>query len=402
MKFEMDNRYINYNRKSHTSFELIILICWILFIIFSTYEGYLPSRVGGVTKYLLMFWLVVMTLKLGRGIFSVKTDQFLWLIWWGYYFVSLAWTDNMAQASVYIFTVTLMTFLCIFIQYFNYGIDFCEYVMRIFKLASVSVAFLSIFFFIDIGAGTRRVLYIFNTYVDPNGQVASIAVGSGLCLYSIFSANTLKNKLSNFVMFTVCCFSILQTGSRSGIVILIVQIMIIVLFWHPQNNNIFKEGAKWIVLFVLGVTAVYFMTNYISSDIIDRLLGRGSLDFFDGTQREERWAKGVEYVFQHPIMGNGWGAFECHNTFLTMLVDIGLLGNLVFYILIIRLYVNAYKKKKISAIMILTSGLVPAFFIGAQNKRFFWGAIMLASLLTYCKGENYDYQDTDWKIESSL
>lgn len=387
----MDNRYINYNRKSHTSFELISLICWMLFIVFSTYEGYLPGRVGGVTRYLLILWLVVMALKLGSSIFLVKTDQFLWLIWWGYYFVSLAWTDNMAQASVYIFTVTLMTFLCVFIQYFNYGIDFCEYVICLFKFASVSVAFFSIFFFMDIGAGTRRVLYLFNTYVDPNGQVASIAIGSGLCLCSIFNAKNLKNKILNFVLFTICCFSIFQTGSRSGIVILIIQIMIIVLFWHPQNNNIFKEGAKWIVLLVLGGIAVYFMTNYISSDIIDRLLGRGSLEFLDGTQREERWAKGMEYFFRNPIMGNGWGTFECHNTFLTMLVDVGLIGNIVFYILIIRLYFNAFRKKNISAIMILTSGLVPAFFIGAQNKRFFWGAIMLASLLINCKGDNNDY-----------
>ena len=153
---------------------------------------------------------------------------------------------------------------------------------------------------------------------------------------------------------------------------------------------------------MLGVLAVYFMTNYISVDIVDRLLGRGSLDFFDGTQREERWAKGLEYFWQHPIMGNGWGAFECHNTFLTMLVDIGVLGNLVFYAIIVRLYINAYRKKDVSAIMILTSGLIPAFFIGAQNQRFFWSAIMLASLLTYCKGEKYDHQDIDRKIEGSL
>lgn len=398
----MDNRYINYNRRSRTSFDLIILICWILFAVFSTYEGYLPGGLGGATRYLLILWLVVMVLRLGSNIFLVKTDQFLWLIWWGYYFISIAWTDNMAQASVYVFTVTLMTFLCIFVQYFTYGPEFCNCVMRLFKLASVSVALLSIFSFIDIGSGTRRVLYLFGTYVDPNGQVASIAIGSGLCLYGVFSANNLRNKILDFILFTICCFSVFQTGSRSGIVILTIQIMIIVLFWHPEKNSIFKESAKWIVLFVLGVIAIYFMTNFISSDIIDRLLGRGSLEFLDGTQREERWAEGVEYFLQNPIMGNGWGTFECHNTFLTMLVDIGLIGNLVFYVLIIRLYFNAFRTRDISAIMILTSGLVPAFFIGAQNKRFFWGAIMLASLLINCRGDNNDYQDIDGKIKSSI
>lgn len=399
MKWEMSSRYINFSRKSHTSLELAIFIFWVLFVVLSTYEGYLPGNLGGITRYILLLWLMMMVLRLGREITLVKTDQFLWLIWWIYYVASLAWSGNRSQALVYVFTITLMAFLCIFIQYFSYGTEFCESVIRLFKFASVSVAFLSIFFFIDIGAGTRRVLYIFNIYTDPNGQVATIAIGSGLCLCGIFGTQSFKNKIFNFLGFAICCFSILQTGSRSGIIVLIAQIMIIMLFWHSKNNNLFKEGAKWIIIIALGFIAIYFMTNYISSDIIDRLLGRGSLSFFDGTQREGRWAKGIEYFLQHPIMGNGWGTFECHNTFLTMLVDIGLLGNLVFYIIIIHLYVKAFKRKDVEAIMILTSGLLPAFFIGAQNKRFFWGAIMLTSLLTYCKGDEYDYQDTNGKIE---
>ena len=395
----MSNRYINFSRKNHTSFELVIFIFWTLLAVLSAYEGYLPGNLGGMTRYILLFWLMVMFLRLGCEITSVRLDQFLWHIWWTYYVVSIAWSGNRAQAFVYVFTITLMMLLCVFTQYFSYSAEFCESIIRLFKFASVSIAFLSIFFHIDIGAGTRRVLYIFNTYTDPNGQVATIAIGSGLCLFGIFSTKIVKNRIFNFLGFAICSFSIFQTGSRSGIVVWIVQILIILGFWHPTNNNLFKEGAKWAVIIAFGVIAVYLMSNHISSDIVDRLLGRGSLSFFDGTEREERWAKGIEFFLQHPIMGNGWGTFECHNTFLTMLVDIGLLGNLIFYVIIIRLYVNAFKKKDVERIMILTSGLLPAFFIGAQNKRFFWGAIILTSLLTYCKGDKYVCKDNDGEIK---
>lgn len=404
MKPENNNRYINYDKKSHTAFGLISLIFWIAFILLSTYEGYFPDGIGGLTRYLLLLWMVFMILRIGSGIFLVKKDQFIWLVWLVYYLISLGWTTNLSQAQVYVFSVTLMTLLCIIIQYFSYGPDFWSRIMEIYKFASVSLAFLSIFFFIDIGAGTRRVLYIFNTYVDPNGQVATIAIGSGLSLCSVFDAeSSIKKKIVNLIGFLICCYSVFQTGSRSGIVVLAVQFIIILLFWHPQNNNLFKEGAKWILLLLLGLIAIYFMTNYISVDIVDRLLGRGNLDFFDGTQREERWTVGLDYFFRHPIIGNGWGAFECHNTYLTMLVDVGVLGNLMFYYIIIKLYLKAFRNKDIQAIMILTSGLLPAFFIGAQNKRFFWGAIMLTSLLINCKEDkNYGYQNTAREVEGPL
>lgn len=389
----MNNKYINFERGNYTLFQLMMLIFWTLFSFLSTFEGYFPDTFGELTRFILVFWVAVMFLQIGRDFTFVKIDQLLLLLWLVYYLISLIWTDNLEQAMIYIMSVTLMAGLCICVQYFKYGLGFIRFMDIIYKLGSISVALLSVFFYADIGAGTRRVLYLFNTYIDPNNQVAIIAIGSGLCLYGIFNFKTFKQQLFDIIGFIICCYSIFQTGSRSGVVVLIIQIMIIFIFWHPEQNSIFKEMVKWFGLIALGIVAFYFINNYISSDITDRLLGQGNLSFFDGTQREDRWAIGVEYFWRRPFIGNGWGSFECHNTFLTMLVDVGIIGNLCFYFILIRLYIKAYKKKEIIAIMILTSGLVPSFFIGAQNKRFFWTSIIIASILVYCKGESNDYNN---------
>ena len=116
MKLENNNRYINYDKKSHTAFGLISLIFWTVFILLSTYEGYLPGGIGELTRYLLLLWMVFMILRIGSGIFLVKKDQFIWLVWLVYYLISLGWTTNLSQAQVYVFSVTLMTLLCMIIQ----------------------------------------------------------------------------------------------------------------------------------------------------------------------------------------------------------------------------------------------------------------------------------------------
>lgn len=369
--------------------SLITLLFWSLFAFFSAYEGYLPSGIGGLTRYIIILWLVYMALILKRKMLRMTYPQFAMLSWLIYYIFSIGWTKNIGQAKVYVLTISLMILVYIMTQYFLYNDDMIKYIMNVYKYVSCSLAFLSIFFYTYIGAGTRRVLYIFDMYMDPNNQVAIIAIGSGLCLLGILSGNYIK-RVVDLIGYLVSIYSIFQCGSRSGIVIIAIQIIIVMLIWHPQNNNVFKESLKWIIIVFSGIVAIYFLSQYISIDVLDRLFGRGNLKFTDGTEREERWNMGIQYFLSSPILGNGWGSFECHNTFLTMLVDVGILGNVFFYYVIIRIIYKSICEKNIYALMILLSGLTPSFFIGAQNKRFFWSAIILASILVDCKKEkNY-------------
>lgn len=378
--------YFMIKKNNINSNNFIMVLFWSLFAFFSAYEGYLPSGIGGLTRYIIIFWVIYMALILKRKMLKVTYPQFAMLIWLFYYLCSIGWSKNVGQAKVYIFTISLMVVVYIMTQYFSYTGDMIKTILVIYKYVSCSLALLSVFFYTYIGAGTRRVLYIFDMYMDPNNQVAILSIGSGLCLLGILSGSYIK-RLIDLSGYLVSVYSIFQCGSRSGIVILAIQIIIVMLFWHPQNNNIFKEIIKWIIIVFSGIIAIYFLSQYISGDVIDRLFGRGNLKFTDGTEREERWDVGIKYFLSSPVFGNGWGSFECHNTFLTMLVDVGIFGNAFFYYIIIRTFCKAINGRDIYVLMILLSGLVPSFFIGAQNKRFFWSAIILASIIVDCKKE---------------
>lgn len=387
----MEIAYINMKEKKHNGCGKVNLFFWMLFIILSAYEGYFPGGIGELTRYITIFWIVYMLIKTRKYIFKVSLPQFALMLWILYYIISMIWSDNISQANLYVFTVSLMVMLYVLVQYFKYNNRDYKIIKETYKLVSVSIAFLSILFFIDIAEGTRRVLYLFGMYLDPNNQVAIVATGCGLCLYDIFKESGI-NRAINIIGYIICVYSIFQCGSRSGILVLSLQIIVILLFWHPKNDNIFKEIVKWGIIMLFVIVAINFMSNHISLDIIDRIFGKGTLKFTDGTEREEIWSVGLEYFNRNPIFGNGWGSYECHNTFLTMMVDIGIIGNIPFYYVILRIFFKALKNKDIAVLMILVSGLLPAFFIGAQNKRFFWGAIIIVSILINCKGDKNVYQ----------
>lgn len=384
----MEKKYLNIEKGKKNISGRVNLFFWMMFVLFSTYEGYFPGGIGELTRYIIILWILYIFMDVKSQIYKICIPQFVLMLWFLYYLSSLMWTSNIEQAKTFVFTIALMVILYVMTQYYTYSDRVCVIINNIYKAVSVSAAVLSVFFYIDIAMGTRRVLYLFGVYIDPNNQVAIVGIGCGLCLYGIFSEVGIK-RLYNMIGYIVCTYSIFQCGSRSGILVLATQIIIILLFWHSKKNNLFKESLKWIAIILLSIVALSLMSNYISVDIIDRLFGRGTLSFTNGTEREQIWLKGMGYFKQSPIFGNGWGAYECHNTFLTMLVDIGVLGNVLFYYVLIRLFIKSICTKDTAVLMLLTSAMVPAFFIGAQNKRFFWGALIVSSVLINCKGERH-------------
>lgn len=369
------------NRESLKLGKAIFFAFWIVYLGLSIYEGYINAVLGSVTRFFLIGWTgyLILTLLLSKRKFVLTGNQILMGVWILYYFCSLLWTPGFSQASLYVLTVVIMVVLYEILQLFPYKKSESDFLVSIYKIWSVSLAVLAIFFSQEAIA-TRKVLVLFGNYIDPNNQVALMAVGSGLCLYSFFKTAG-KRKLLEGVGFLICAFSIFQCGSRSGIVILAAQIIIVLFFLRDRRRKPSKTIFKWIAIIAFIVVAFYLMRQFLPQNIIDRLLGLGDLEFTDGTGRTERWAEGFKYFLEHPIFGCGWGAYECHNTFLTFLADLGILGNIPFYIVLCSLGIKAIKERNVVALLLLASGLLPGVLIGAQNRRFFWNAFILSTIV---------------------
>lgn len=360
---------------------------WAVFAFFVVYEAFLAEVTGGITKYFLLAWCFMMLMYNYRKLLQHFTsNQILISVWLIYYLFSLLWTDNFDQASIYVFTISLSVILFLVTTSFLYDRKDLELILSYFKYFSVILATLSLFFYITIAGGSRYVVSLLGISIDPNNQVALVGIGSGLCLLGTFS-NKGIHRIIDLIAYAICLISVFRCGSRSGILLILSQIAIIFLLWQPENNTLFKRLLKWFSIAVIGFGCLFILNNFVSSDTIERLFGLGDLSFTDGTEREVIWSHGWSLFLEAPLFGNGWGSMECHNTYLTMLVDIGILGCFPFYVLLLKLSIKAMKKKEWSAFMLMVSGLLPSFFVGAQNKRFFWISIILPAIILYCKEE---------------
>ena len=142
-------------------------------------------------------------------------------------------------------------------------------------------------------------------------------------------------------------------------------------------SSLFKK------IIALGITicGIYFLTkNFLPKDIFARLF---EMDTYEGgSERTNIWNNAFELLNENLnwFFGGGWGSLygynnmfvAGHNTYISMLCDVGILGSVLFFGPIIHVFVRLLKEKQMLPLMILLSGLLPCFFLDAINKRYFW------------------------------
>ncbi|MFZ1936092.1 MAG: O-antigen ligase family protein [Thermoguttaceae bacterium] len=173
--------------------------------------------------------------------------------------------------------------------------------------------------------------------VSGGGMNANDLAGT-LCLAIIMAvylamASAGKGTLARKLLwgFVPCAaVGVCMTGSRMGILVLVGSLLIMA--WQAKASG-FK--AIIILLVVAGGTA-YYLPRFIESGVMERVAeGTEARSFQD---RLVLWQSGLEYWASHPLQGCGLGCFPlaiapkvprpdvAHNTFVTVLVETGIVG----------------------------------------------------------------------------
>lgn len=353
----------------------ISLVIFFIYLFLSIYEVYVSELIGNISRPYLVLFVVFMFLNIRMR--SVTVDQTILFIWLLFYCLSLLWTTNIGQASLYIATIIIMSSIAILCGNCYFSKNFVDTIVAFYKWCSISLAFLGVFYSepISVDNSVRMVLTIGGVQPDPNNLVALYTIGSGLALCSLQKDS--KHKVVNLLGLFLCVYSILITGSRSGILILGVQFLIWI-FYINRGTGVVMKTLLGLSL-ILGIGYIFY--NFIDIETMERLLGLGDLEFTDSTGRKDMWQVALEHFCSSPIVGNGWGSYPAHNTFLTILADIGLVGLGLIILYLSRLYVRILKYNDYYALMIFVSGMIQSFLLDAQNKRFFWNIIILSVLI---------------------
>lgn len=177
---------------------------------------------------------------------------------------------------------------------------------------------------------------------DQNALAFLMSMGV-VCLLSYYSATTAKwGKILSILLMGVFSLVVLSTGSRTGLVLLLAAVSGFLFF---QKNK--RASFLIIVLIILFIPVI---VSFLPESIIDRFAETEQLvssgDFSD---RGSIWERGLEAFWDDNfVLGVGYSNFSnmlmkhfnfrlaSHNTYLTYLVEFGVIGVPVFiYVLLV-------------------------------------------------------------------
>lgn len=371
-----------------------------LFFIISIFEPYLNELIGSMTKY---YMFLVMLVFLYRDGFRLRLRRItlVYIVWLIYKIVTLLWSESFVIPKLhFISQVGMVLFLTILLSK-----DSEEKTLRgildIYWLTSVALGVLALFFSeaYQGDVESRRVLVIMGVEVDPNNQAALLLVGIAISLSNIFyEKHWVVPSVLGLMINTFTCFA---TSSRAALVTAVALALFCVIY-VPEKMK-FKATAKRLLAMGLTVAAVQFVIiRYLPEASFARLFGFE--DYVGGSRRDIIWGIAWNLWTEHPLtmlVGAGWGTAyvylqgtAVHNTFLSMLCDVGLFGTSLFLVPTAYAAVKLMKKGVIAPVMLLAAQMIPAFFIDAINKRFFWNAVIILLLHYYMQSKKLDRTDT--------
>lgn len=353
----------------------------LIYFILSFYEGYTNQIVGSYTKYYLLLIITIFLLNYRK--IKIDTYHWLFLFWLCFKCISLIWgLDSSGSATVFTHLLSQLGMVCFLITMTIVKFDhrFLRKLIDVSLYASASLGLLGIFFSeaYHFSVSSRQVLTIFGYQIDPNNLAALYLVGFALALYyAIFEE---EHIVRNLVFAGICGISLGLTGSRGGFVSLIFVVVCLIVLTSKDSKK--SDRFKKLAYVVTTSIIIYIISvQFIPGESLARLLSFEQYGY--GSGRDELWSAAITLFLEKPFFGWGWGGYEAgiHNTYLSMLCDIGLIGTMLFLIPLIIICMRALKAGVPIAIIILVSGLAPSFFLDAINKRFFWNAIVLAIMV---------------------
>ena len=219
---------------------------------------------------------------------------------------------------------------------------------------------------------------------NANGLAIVLAIGLPIAWYLVINSSDKKTKISSILkavnaLYVPCAmFAILLTASRGGL-------LATMPFWFFLFGSLSGIKVTQRILLSLGLMGLlFFVQPLIPQASLDRLSTTSS-EISDGDLNGRRtiWEEGLEVFFENPIGGVGTGTFQnhiangkvAHNAYISVLVELGLVGLLLFIsIFVLCLYHTRYMRKSEAALWI-TVVFIWAIGVSAlswEYKKYTW------------------------------
>jgi O-antigen ligase len=177
---------------------------------------------------------------------------------------------------------------------------------------------------------------------DQNDLAVSLALGILISRYAA-EGGSKRIRILAFCYVPLALVTIALTGSRAGSIVAAVAVLAIAFQWKSKPTlRVAGLGG------LLGLTCLGLVL--VPQNTLDRILTMGS-DVQDMNSRVPIWQAALSEMPSHIVLGAGAGSFRvasgtdmvAHNTFLSVLLEEGLVGLSLFLAIVYLLFKTAWR-----------------------------------------------------------
>ena len=356
------------------------------------FEEALAFSFGGILKiigFLVIGWCLLAHYKTRirlRKLFFVL--PFFW--WFMFSLLSVAWSKDHTWWWYFIKTYASQIILLMTIVSYRQFVNLEHLKNGVVTGAVIAAAVLIVMPMAStLTEDGRRTMIVFGNELDPNILAAVMMVALIITVERIIQkrSGTLLIVLAAFIL-----LGILLTGSRGGLIATAVG-GVTYLVINVKNGKI---RNKVMLLTLAAVIAVAIVVALLPDQLISSRFSWKSLFGFDEYEsgahnRWTIWKYALPLSLNAPIVGYGCGGFfyaiatvyrqtASHNLYILLLIEGGLVGLSLFVAGLLRIFRSACKHKNHAMIALLMSVGVMSLTLDAISTKFFWMALIIATL----------------------
>lgn len=246
---------------------------------------------------------------------------------------------------------------------------------------------------------------------DPNYLCAYFLFALIYDLSVILAENKRKGQMIlSIVELVVYTYLILGTGSRGGLFASVAACAIVILFYENAKEKKTKTMVGKAVIVVVMALAAYFAMIFVNSNVLNRF-SIEAIRSSEGTGRYELWEDALNLFADSPVFRRlfGYGTASAyrltflfpfrrhnvmHNMFVENLVEIGMIGLVLYIFHISRFLAAAIKRNDNYSFAVLIGMIVLSLSTSIYTFKPYWN-IMLFILCT----QSTEKQDNSLKPE---
>lgn len=252
---------------------------------------------------------------------------------------------------------------------------------------------------------------------NPDDLGIVLALGIGIAWYLAVTFKPARFaallQLVNYAFIPVALAGIALSGTRTALIATVPGLLFGLL--SLTRLSIWAR----IAIFALMLSIGFVLLPYIPQASIERLGTTGSeLSGGDLNGRLEIWRQGYASFTRHPVLGVGAGMFRsvntvgkgmgkvAHNSYLSVLVEVGLVGFTLFALMLIIAGVQALRQSRWESrlwLAVLATWSLGAFTLTWENRKQTWlilGLIIVSSAINHQQNEEPESAASESEVES--